>query len=73
MEIYNKLLKCGIFKTSPKVKMNFEKKKAILDNETAAMLESGAALGKYLLVLKDALVISSASLCYLNRKEIIKT
>lgn len=56
MELYNKLLKCGIFRASPKVKTNFEKKKTVLDLETSAMLENGVALGKYLIVLRDALV-----------------
>ena len=57
MDIYNKLLKCGIFKASTKVKINFEKKKALLDIESSSLLENGIALGKYLLVLKEALVI----------------
>lgn len=57
MELYNKLLKCGIFRASPRVKTNFEKKKTQLDPDTSVIFENGVALGKYLLVLKDALVI----------------
>lgn len=56
MELYNKLLKCGIFRANPKVKMNFEKKKTLLDPETNSLIENGVALGKYMLVLKDAMV-----------------
>lgn len=56
MELYNKLLKCGIFRANPKVKMNFEKKKTLLDLETNSIIENGVALGKYMLVLKDAMV-----------------
>lgn len=56
MEIYNKLLKCGIFRANPQIKMNFEKKKTLLDAETSSILENGVALGKYILVLRDAMV-----------------
>jgi len=56
MDLYNKLLKCGIFRANPRVKNNFEKKKTLLDPDTSAIFENGVALGKYLLVLKDALV-----------------
>jgi len=58
MELYNKLLKCGIFRANPKVKMSFEKKKAALDPDTQLLFENGVALAKYLLVVKDALVTS---------------
>lgn len=56
MELYNKLLKCGIFRANPRVKTNFEKKRTLLDPETSVIFENGVALGKYLLVLRDALV-----------------
>ena len=59
MDLYNKLLKCGIFRANPKAKTNFEKKKTLLDAETSSLLENGVALGKYLLVLRDALVLFS--------------
>ena len=51
--------------------MNFDKKKASIDPETAAILENGIGLGKYLLVLKEALVIHLSLIVY--RKETIKT
>jgi hypothetical protein len=56
MDLYNKLLKCGIFRASPKVKTNFEKKRTLLDPDTTSLFENGVALGKYLIVLRDALV-----------------
>lgn len=56
MELYNKLLKCGIFRANTKVKTNFEKKKTQLDTDTSILFENGVALGKYLIVLRDALV-----------------
>ncbi len=71
MELYNKLLKCGIFRASPRVKTNFEKKKTLLDPETAVLFENGVALGKYLLVLRDALVKLPLGL-KAYRKEIIR-
>ena len=67
MELYNKLLKCGIFRASPRVKTNFEKKKTLLDPETAVLFENGVALGKYLLVLRDALVRTSLFILYQKR------
>ena len=59
LDIYNRLIKCAIFKTNSKVKVNQDKKKVSLDPDTAAILENGIALGKYLLVLKEALVLSA--------------
>ena len=36
MDLYNKLLKSGVIRANPNVKINFEKKKALLDLETMA-------------------------------------
>ena len=68
MDIYNKLLKCGTFRANPRVKMNFEKKKTLLDPETSAILENGLALGKYLLVLKEALVTLARILSFIEKE-----
>lgn len=34
IELYNKLLKCGIFRANPKTKTIHERKKVMLDSET---------------------------------------
>jgi len=54
-------LKVGIFRANPKVRINFEKKRTILDPETGSLFENGVALGKYLIVLRDGLVIFLAT------------
>lgn len=57
LDLYNKLLKCGIFRANPKTKTIHERKKVMLDMETQGLYENGYALGRYLLILKDLLVI----------------
>lgn len=61
LELYNKLLRCGIFRASPKVKTLHDKKKVTLDNDTTLLFENGIALGKYLIVLKELLVMNWTS------------
>jgi hypothetical protein len=56
MELYNKLLKCGIFKANANAKMNHEKKKVSLDLETIAIFDNGTAIARYMIVIKDMLV-----------------
>lgn len=57
LELYNKLLKCGIIRANTRAKINYEKKKMLLDPETQGLYENGYAFGKYLIVLKELLVI----------------
>jgi hypothetical protein len=56
MDLYNKLLKCAVFRASPKTRLLYEKKKAALDQDTIGVFENGMALGKYLIVLKEIFV-----------------
>ena len=55
LDLYNKLLKCGTFRASPNTKVMHEKKKVIMDKDTAMVFETGIALGRYMIVLKDML------------------
>ncbi len=56
LDLYNKLLKCAIFRASPKTRTIYDKKKVQLDADTIAIFENGVALGRYLVVLKDIFV-----------------
>ncbi len=56
MDLYNKLLKCGIFRAGPNIKAFNDRKKVLLDQDTILLWENGVAFGKYLDVLKTLLV-----------------
>jgi hypothetical protein len=56
MDLYNKLLRCGIFRASPNIRAFHDKKKVQLDPDTTLLYENGIAFGKYLDVLKTLLV-----------------
>jgi hypothetical protein len=56
MELYNKLLKCGIFRAGPNIKHIHDRKKVLLDIESTLLYENGVAFGKYLDILKTMLV-----------------
>ena len=56
LELYNKLLKCGIFRASPNTKTLHDKKKAVIDKDTGIVFENGVALGRYMIVLRDMMV-----------------
>ena len=57
LDFYNKMLKVAIFRANPKARTMYDKKKVALDSETQGLFENGVALGKYLVVLKDLMVI----------------
>ena len=69
--IYNKLLKCGVFRENLKAKADTKRQKVVLDSESSAIMDNGIALGGYLLVLKEALVILKSD-DHTYRKEIIR-
>ncbi len=56
LDLYNKLLKCGIFRASPNTKILNDKKKAVIDKDTGLVFENGVALGRYMLLLKEMMV-----------------
>ncbi len=72
MDLYNKLLKVGILRANPRTKQIFDKKKTILDSDTAQLFENGVSLGKYLAIIKELLVSKNSTSFSDFRKKIIK-
>ena len=56
MDLYNKLLKVGIFRANSNAKMNHEKKRVLLDQDTISMFDNGIAIARYLIIIKELLV-----------------
>ena len=57
-DIYLRLVKAGILKQGPPKSKPVDSKKTAIDVEGSQLIESGIALAKYLVTLKESLVVS---------------
>ena len=68
-DIYGKLVKAGVFPQNSKMKLGAAlsngSKRVIVDQDISQNIESGFALSKYLIVIKDVLSVSIRSVTLL--------
>jgi hypothetical protein len=52
-------VKAGIIKANAKAKINDQGKKITVDNETSLIIESGVAISRYLVAVKQSLTVTT--------------
>ena len=59
IDVHQKLVKAGIIKANAKAKINDQGKKITVDNETSLVIESGVAISRYLVAVKQSLTVTT--------------
>jgi hypothetical protein len=63
LELYERLLKTGVYKASPNIQVDTAAKRITLDQESSQLFFNGMAMSSYMLVFKQVLV-SAPSLMF---------
>ena len=55
IDLFNRLLKCGVMKVDPSFKTLHDKKLVVLDSKCTELYANGIIFAQYLIVMKDLL------------------